>query len=671
MKKRLLPIFVALMFLYCGANAQADTVLRRYKQYLLHTVRPEGDVTELMARLNAKGQWPDINYQDTEKANWKNLQHLTRLRDLALVWESPGSVYFQDLKLRGLIHSGLNHWLEMRYKNSNWWHNEIGVPEYMRDLIILLRDELSAPELKGAMEVMGQYRIRENWVGANLTWSADLGFHYAALSNDAKQMEFCRNLIVKEIKISTDEGVQPDFSFHQHGPRLQMYQYGRAFLWENVRLAWQLRGTALAFPEDKIRILNDFALKGWQWMARGIYTVPGTLDRSASRLDALKSADLTGLIPYFIELSPQHKKAFTRLARIQRGKATLSGHRYYPYSDFTVYHNKNFSFFLKTISSRTLATESINSENLKGNLLNSGDAYLISTGKEYFNLMPVWDWAYLPGLTAFKGADKISRQRFTGGLSDGEAGLTVMDYQLENKDERKMISARKFWAVAGKQVLCLIAGMQGTGITDAYTALDQCRWTGDVTVNEKGHRLSAGTHELEHVSWIHHAGFAYIPLKPVAMQVKLAAVTGSWKEINASETNALVTEKVFLPVIHHHNLKGETASGYLLAACKTAKEAARLAASRDWKVLRNDRELQAVRLREGALMAAFYQPGTLDTQTAFGKLGTDSPCLVLLRKGEVWLSNPAGSAIRISLELNQKQYKVDLPGDGSTVKLDI
>ncbi len=671
MKKRLLPIFAALMFLYCGANAQADTVLSRYKQYLLNTVKPEGNLKELMTTLNAKGQWPDINYQDAEKANWKNLLHLKRLRDLALVWARPGSFYFQDLKLRSLIHSGLNHWLVKRYKNSNWWHNEIGVPGYMRDLIILLRDELNAAELKGAMEVLGQHQIRENWVGANLTWSADLGFHYAALNNDAKRMEFCRNLIVKEIKISTDEGVQPDFSFHQHGPRLQMYQYGRAFLWENVRLAWELRGTTLAFPEEKIRILNGFVLKGWQWMARGIHTVPGTMDRSASRLDALKSADLVGLIPYFIALSPEHKNEFNRLLTIQSGKAALSGHRHYPYSDFTVHHNNDFSFFLKTISSRTLATESINNENLKGNLLNSGDAYLISTGKEYFNLMPVWDWAYLPGVTAFNGAYKINRRPFTGGVSDGEAGLTVMDYQLEDKDKGKMISVRKFWAIAGKEVLCLMAGMQGTGITDAYTALDQCRWTGDVTVNEKGNVLSAGTHELARVSWIHHAGFAYIPLKPVEMQVKLADVTGSWKEINASETNAPVTEKVFLPIIRHHNLKEESASGYLLVGCKTPKEAARLVSSRDWKVLHNDRELQAVQLKGGALMAAFYQPGTLDTQTAFGKLATDSPCLVLLRKGELWLSNPAGLAIRISLKLNQKQYKVDLPGDGSAVKLDI
>jgi chondroitin AC lyase len=665
MKQKLFPIFVALLFLYSGANAQADAILSRYKQYLLKTIKPEGDVKQFMTSLNAGGQWPDINYQDTEKANWKNLVHLKRLRDLALVWESPGSTWFQNPQVWKTFSLGLNHWLDKRYKNPNWWHNEIGVPGYMRDIIILLRDKLTDPQLKAALEIMAQHRVQENAVGANLTWSADLGFHYGALTNNPKLMQLCRNLIIKEVRISIEEGVQPDFSFHQHGQRLQMYQYGRAFLWDNIRLAWELRGTSMAFPEEKIKILMDFALNGWQWMARGVHTVPGTMDRSASRLNALKSADLIDLLPYFIALSPENKTAFDKFSEIQKDKAALSGYRYYPYSDFTAYHDKDFSFFLKTISSRTLATESINSENLKGKLLNSGDTYLIRDGNEYFNLMPVWNWGCLPGVTAFNGADQIKRQQFTGAVSDGKVGLTVMDYQLENKDKSKLLIARKFWAVSGKRVICLIAGLQATGISDVYTTLDQCRWRSDVTVNQENNRIRAGAHELNNVSWIHHAGFAYIPINPAAITLTLATVTGSWKEINASETNAPVNEKIFMPVLHHGNLES---GGYLLAACKTPKEAAEIAARREWQVIRNDKEIQAVQFNDGTLMAAFYQAGTLRAQKVVTQLKIDQPCLVLIRNQEIWLSNPAFSAITVTLDLNHKRQKIVLPADGSSVK---
>lgn len=297
MQKKIFLILIGFVFSCRTVNAQADTILNRYKQYLLSTLKPEADAKLLMASMDANGQWPDINYADTEKANWKNLIHLKRVRDLALVWEKPGSAQYHSMQLQKAINSGLNHWLDKRYKNSNWWHNEIGVPQYMRDIIILMKKELRPEQLKAALEVMAQHRVQENWVGANLTWSADLGFHYGALTGNVRMMESCRNLIVKEIRISTAEGVQPDFSFHQHGARLQMYQYGAAFLKDNLRLAWELRGTAMAFPKEKIGILTDFALKGWQWMSRGIHTVPGTMDRSASRVNALNNADLREFIP--------------------------------------------------------------------------------------------------------------------------------------------------------------------------------------------------------------------------------------------------------------------------------------------------------------------------------------------------------------------------------------
>lgn len=653
MQQKIFLVFIGFLFTCQTVNAQADTILSRYKQYLLRTLKPEADVKDLITAMDKNGKWPDINYEDTEKANWKNLIHLKRLRNLALVWEKPGSSWSRDHRVWETFSAGLNHWLDKRYKNSNWWHNEIGVPQCMRDIIVLVKKDLTARQLKTALEVMAQLRVQENGVGANLTWSADLGFHYGALTGNNQMMGRCRELILKEIRISTEEGVQPDFSFHQHGPRLQMYQYGAAFLKDNIRLAWELRSTTLAFPDEKVNILINFTLKGWQWMARGMHTVPGTMDRSVSRVNALNNADLLDLVPYFIALSPGNRLAFRQLADIQKGKAALAGYRYYPYSDFAAFQHKEFSFFLKTISPRTLATESINSENLKGNLLNSGDAYLIRDGQEYFNMMPVWNWANVPGVTTFSGADKINRKAFTGSVSDGNTGMTVMDYQLDSKDKAKSISAKKFWASAGKQVVCLIAGMQGTGITEAYTTLDQCRWRGAESVSE---------------SWIYHAGFAYFPIGKAKINLHLTTATGSWKAINASETDAPVTEKVFMPVMSHQELENGN-TGYILAACKGPKEAAKMAAKPKWKVLQNDKRIQAVWFDDGSLMAAFYQAGEIELSDQQRKIGVDQPCLVLISKQKIWLSNPANSVLKVNLSINGQHKVVGLPGDGSSVEI--
>lgn len=666
--KRVIFFLAVLQGLHLNAytQQQPDTILSRYRDYLFHTV-PPGDVMQWAGSLKADGQWPDIDYASQQRANWEVSQHLRRVRDMVLAWANPASEYYHNTVLWKAVNAGLDLWLEKRYKNINWWHNEIGVPQYMRDIIIGAGNQLTAAQRAGALAVMDQLKV--GGTGANLIWSADLGFHYGALTHDSAMMGKCRELIIREIKITRGDGIQPDYSFHQHGGRLQIYQYGAAFLKENTRLAWELRGTAWAFPKEKVDILADFVLKGWQWMARGIHTVPGTNDRAVSRLDALHSADIRGLLPYLSALCPEDAAAFKALYERQNGAGKpLAGFRYYPYSDFTAYQRPGFSFFLKTISDRTLPAESINKENLKGGLLNSGDAYLISGGNEYFNLMPVWDWNKLPGITGFEGAAKAGRLPFSGSVSDGGIGCTAMDYLMEGKDPQQNISAHKFWACHGDEVVCLIAGLRSAHIEgEIYTVLDQCRWRGPVTINKPGQTLKAGNYKLSKVKWIHHAGFAYIPLTPAAIDLKIGEASGEWSSVNASETDKPVTEKIFLPLLLLPVQPKEISTGYVLAACKTPRQAMRLSGKPGWKVLRNDKDCQAIRFGDGAWMAAFFSADSLKMPD-HSLIRVDKPCLLLMAGHTLYFSDPAHKGGTLIIKIKGKEMQLLLPADGSTAE---
>ncbi|RYZ56617.1 MAG: chondroitin AC lyase, partial [Chitinophagaceae bacterium] len=465
-----------------------------------------------------------------------------------------------------------------------------------------------------------------------------------------------------EIRITTRDGVQPDYSFHQHDKRLQMYQYGEAFLSQNIRLAWELRGTALAFPKEKLDLLTDFVLQGWQWMARGINTVPGTLDRSASRKGALHHADIRSLLPYIIDLVPEKKEALNRIAAHQNGKGALNGFRYFPYSDFAAYQHPAFSFFVKTISTRTLATESINSENLKGRLLNSGDAYLIRDGQEYFNLMPAWNWDFLPGITSFKGADKIKRQPFNGSVSNGEIGVTSMDYLLQNKDGSAFISAKKSWFCYGNTVVCLVADLKGKNVDTAYTAMDQSRWRGPVTANKKKNRLGEGDHFFSSLKWVHNGSFVYVPLDHGSAVVQLRKDSAKWSTINASESDEPIEEKIFMPLLVHENLANELSFGYVAAYCKSPVEAARIAKNAGCKIIRNDSSCQAVSFPDGTVMVAFFQPSSVVFKKR--KLTVNKPCLLLLKKNKLYASDPLQQNRSVTIELNNKTVEVLLPEHG-------
>ena len=647
-------------------RAQEDSLLARYKRHLYNTVTPP-PVEALVRSYHPDTQWPDIAYADTQRANWQLLQHLDRVRNIALVWSNPLSARYHDPALWQVITGALDHWIKKRYWNSNWWQNEIGVPRNMRDIIVLLRDRLDSTRLRQALEVMGQYRLQKKGAGANLIWSADLGLHYGAITGDEALIKRCADLITGEIEITTGDGIQPDYSFHQHGARLQMYQYGAAFLENNVLLAWELQGTPWAFAPEKIKLLSDFVLQGWQWMARGLNTVPGTMDRSASRVGTLHAADMRKLVPYLCSLYPRRAAAFLAIGERQNGKGqALEGFRYFPYSDFAVYQQKRFSFFLKTISERTLPAESINSENLKGKLMNSGDAYTIKTGNEYFNLAPVWDWNRLPGITAFEGAAKIARHSFTGSVTNNKSGLTVMDYEMEGAGGQSL-TARKFWACHDGLVVCLLADiqLQQEG-ANAFTALDQCRWQGNVVVDKPGNVLPEGDHTFDSARWVYHNGLAYIFLKPSPIDLRLQKATGSWNTINTSQPEKPVTEKVFLPILQHKASPGGENTGYVLASCAGPAQAQILAQRPSWKVLRNDKNCQAVRFADGTVMCAFYTKDSLvisKTKT----ITVDKPCLLLLSGDWVYASNPAQKGEMITLEgMGDKIWHLNLYDQGDT-----
>lgn len=656
---------------YLSGRSQIDSILDRYRENLFKTEKPS-DIHALITSLSDQGTWADIDYGNADRADWKTLTHLKRVQDMALSWSNPKSTwYHQNILWKG-INKSFDYWLYHRLYNPNWWYNEIGVPQYIQNILILLHNHLSKYERIRGMEELNQYRL--NGTGTNLIWSAELGFHYGALAGDSLLMRHCIDTIIHEIKITTHEGIQPDYSFHMHGKRLQIFSYGSAFLKETIKLAIECKGTAWAFPEKSIDVLVNFVLNGCQWMCRGINTAPGTIDRSISREGALHAADIRGLIPELAELCPQRRQDLMAFDRRQNGTGKpLIGFRYFPYSDFAAYQRQSFSFFLKTISTRTDPSESINGENLKGHLLNSGDAYLIRDGSEYNDLMPVWNWDKLPGITSFDGAENIVRKSFVGSISDGISGLTAMDYEMEAKDTLQNIRAHKIWAVHNGLVVCLISALEKGSLVQSniFTVLDQCRLQGDVIVNNISEKIDEGTHLLTNVKWIYHNGFSYIPVKPATIRLQTGIARGTWKSISASASDSVVIDSVFMPVMLHDPDSQNRSTGYVLAYSGTAEKTAYLASHPSWRIWRNDDSCQVVQFRDGTLMVAFFSPGVISNDQQF-RVGVNRPCLILVspkkqgKPSRIQVSDPLHEGGIIRITMNHIRKEVTLPSDGTT-----
>lgn len=639
-------------------QTQAKLVLERYKYYILSTNSSE-NIDELVSKLNEDGRWTDINYENKSSTDWKIVQHLNRIYKMALAWSDNNTKYYHQQSLWDKMMAALSDWTANKYQSTNWWYNQVNVPSYMRDIIILLKENMNEEQIEKLLDIMSQFEIPKPGEGANTIWAADIGFHYGLLSKDFELTETCFTVLIDEIKIvDKPDGILPDFSFQQHGARLQMYQYGSSFATGCIRIAWQTRGTLWVFPKEKTDILSDFILEGWQWMARGINTVPGTIDRSVSRRNELRKADIRFLLPYLEELVPNRRQELAEMLDNQNGKGSLNGFRYFPYSDFVVYHQNGFSFFLKTISDRTLPTESINEENLKGQLLNSGDSYILTNGNEYYNLMPAWDWNKLPGITSFSDASKIERKKFVGSVGNGESGLTVMDYCMTNKNETKNLSAKKLWACHNGIIVYMIADIKTKGnISSIYTILEQSRLQGDVIVNNTGNSLIQGKHNIDGTNWIFHNNMVYMFPEPTSTNIDITNTEGNWLSINKGQNNITVKENIFMPIVYH-DLEKSNSLVYAQTYCDSPNKSEALLKSLQWTIIKNTKDCQAIEFDDGTSMISFYSAKSLN----IGKkiITTDSPCILIIKNNRIVLRDPTNNLLNLTLSINGIKKEVSL-----------
>ncbi|MET0571720.1 MAG: polysaccharide lyase family 8 super-sandwich domain-containing protein [Pedobacter agri] len=637
-------------------------VINRYKNFLIDLDTTSTlNVKNWLTTADGSGKWPDLDYGDQNSSSWKTTEHLNRLVKISVAYQKSGNLYYQDNRVRAAITRGVDHWLSKAYRNPNWWYNEIGVPQFWRDIITLDGNILDEQRRVKALNILRQFKLRPNFTGANLTWSADLSLHYGLFTQNDSLVSQASKLLAKEIKISSGDGIKNDHSYHQHGSRLQTHHYGAAFLKENIRLSDELKGTPWAFPAEKIVILKDFLLEGWQWMERGIYLSPGSIDRAVSRKGFLKQ-DISRLMPYLMELNPGYRdQALALMLNSQQGAAhNLQGFKYFPFSDFAAYQQPRFSFFLKTISTHTETTEQINGENQKGTFLNLGNTYFIRNGKEYTDLMPVWDWNKLPGVTNFSGAKSISRSQYAGGVQANGNGLTVMD--IETVGLNSKFSASKFWAMHQGSIFCLIGDVALTGATDSiFTTLEQSRIQGDVFLNSTDHVFDKHS-TTEEVNWIHHHGFSYIPLSKNKVKLSVSGVSGSWFNVSKSGSKETQIEKVFKVVLHHQN---NTSSAYLVDGITPINRVLDRIDKPDWQILKNTKICQAINFNDGTMMASFHQAGTLKFAKSAISVGRE--CLLVVDSGKIYASDPLKTGGKLEIRINGKKLTLDLPADGTTV----
>ena len=262
----------------------ADLEVIRGRLIAEYSKASKSDAEHYLQTQDRDGSWRDINYLDRSAASWKPARHLSRLEEMAVAYQcDESSVHHSTNLLQGIEH-GLEFWYSGKPASSNWWWNDIGQQQTLAKILILLQEDLPLQMVQSATNYFYPQHINPlDKTGENMVWYASDRIFGGLLRANASDIILGVKAMTDVVDTNNEEGIQPDFSFHQHGAQLYNAGYGAAFLADTTFWAKIMRNTPFAFPPGKVQLLSDYLLYGSRIMTRGTVMDFSALGRGISR----------------------------------------------------------------------------------------------------------------------------------------------------------------------------------------------------------------------------------------------------------------------------------------------------------------------------------------------------------------------------------------------------
>ena len=612
------------------------------------------EADQLLSTLQADGSWPDIDYANQDRSAWPTARHGSRI--LQLVGAANRTAGSDRTRILAGVHRAFGFWIRHDFKCPNWWFNNIGVPKTFATAAVLMGSELLPAEKNYLLQTL-MPRAKIGMTGQNRLWLAGNTLLAGIIANDPDQVQKAADVIWSEITVTTDEGLQPDDSYHQHGPQQQFGNYGLSFADEIVRWSGFLANTPFAMPAPKLAIFRSYLLNGLNWVVWRGAMDPGACDRQITPdCQRKKASGVSSAMAGFARIDTAHADDYHAFVARNKPGATndLVGNHYFYRSDALFHRLPNLFLSLKMSSTRVVGTEIVNDENKLG--YHAGDGMLLvqRTGEEYHDIFPLWDWKKLPGVTdAQTPLPQFSHTfvpvDFVGAASDGVHGVAAMNY------DRDGVLARKAWFFGNEGVVALGAGITASVAAPVVTGVNTALLHEPVT----GTGLPAGvSSRVLTPGFVEHDGLRYT--FPISENVTLSTnrVTGNWKTIfnNAGTPKADVTGDIFsLNIDHGVHPAGETYAYEIGLAGEQPGSV----------IIQNTPKIQAVRFADGVIGIVFEAPGTFSQNDV--SLAADQPCIVILDAAGKKLSaaEPTQKLKALTLIFNGARHLVSLPENGA------
>ncbi|MEO6135405.1 MAG: polysaccharide lyase family 8 super-sandwich domain-containing protein, partial [Ginsengibacter sp.] len=336
-------------------------------------------------------------------------------------------------------------------------------------------------------------------------------------------------------------------------------------------------------------------------------------------------------------------------------------HKQFWKGDYTLHLRPKYSFNVRAVSTRTKRTETGNKENLLGKFLADGSTNIQRSGEEYYDIMPIWEWDKIPGVTSrdFKEDQKMNVQwgemgstNFTGGVSDGVYGCSV--YEMDYNG----VQAKKSYFFFDDEVVCLGAGINSNSAENITTTLNQSWLLGGAKISLNGKIKNAGKEQnADNPDWVWQQNIGYFFLQPSNVNVSAGAQSGNWASINASRSKEKITGNVFKLWINHGVKPTDGSYAYMVVPGINV-EGMNLYNKQNIKVVENSNSIQAVKNENLQMMQiVFHKAGTINDNGVL--ISADKPCVLLLKNIDsknisMYVADPSQKLEEVNITIKTK-----------------
>lgn len=632
--------------------------------------------------------------------------------------DGSGRVLHGSAELGADIVAGLDFLHTQAYnadaeENGNWWEWEIGCPVALTNAATLVHPLLSGTRLADWTAAIDHFvpDPTKNRYGADRT-----------TSTGANRVDLCQVVALRGVLGRSDErlaaaveglsdvfpyvtsgdGLYADGSFVQHSYIPYTGTYGMVLLRGLTSLFQLLHGSQHEVTDPAaahVHTAVDTAFAPWIWNGLCMDAVRGRAISRAAETD-FYDGNLTAQAVLRAALSAPTTAQATRFNGLAKGWITRGdayapyhaaagiagvalaapvlddagveavpeplGHVQFPNMDRAVHRGEGWALALALSSARIARYESMNGENLHGWHTGDGMAYLYLAGDPgHFtdDFWPTADPMRMPGTTTdtlalpdSAGTGTRPAATWAGGASlDGAYGAVGLDFRQYGST----LTARKSWFCLDDSVVCLGAGITGSGDAEVVTTVEHrnlgapdARPAPKLTVDGTARPSVAGwSATLDVTGWAHLAGAGgYLFPGGATVRADRTDRTGSWHDINTGGTTTATTRRYLTLGLSHGTTPADDSYAYVLLPGADAARTAARAAEPTVEILANTPAVQAIRESGSGIVAAnFFAAGTAAGITV------SAPCSVILRRAggtlTVAVADPTHTASSVTVRL--------------------